>query len=134
MNLGGLFSSKKKSEPQCVLVADDVATIRTIVSSVFRKAEYRVVEARNGDEVITLSREHKPDLIVLDLQMGSRDGLSAIDELLEDGDLQAIPVIVLSGETDLDRVELVKSRANVIDFITKDHLPNVIENLQKHTQ
>ena len=73
-----------------MLVADDVATIRTIVSSVFRPAEYRVLEARNGDEVVAMSRVHRPDLIVLDLQMGNRDGLSAIDELLMDDDLYSI--------------------------------------------
>ena len=115
-----------------MLVADDVATIRTIVSSVFRPAEYRVLEARNGDEVVAMSRVHRPDLIVLDLQMGNRDGLSAIDELLMDDELQAIPVVVLSGEMDSNKIEQVESKANVIDFIAKDHLPNVLENLRKH--
>jgi CheY-like chemotaxis protein len=130
MSLTKIFAKKPKSKK--VIVADDVATIRTIVSSVFRKAEYQTFEARNGDEVLSLARTHKPQLIVLDLQMGSRGGMSAIDELLLDDDLKRIPVVVLSGEKDPKLIERVKAKANVTDYIIKNQLPNVISSLQKH--
>lgn len=130
MNLSKIFN--KKSDNKTVIVADDVATIRTIVSTVFKKANYQTFEARNGDEVISLAREHKPQLIVLDLQMGSRGGMSAIDELLLDEDLKRIPVVVLSGEKDPAVIEHVRDKANVTDYIIKDQLPNVIQSLEKH--
>lgn len=130
MNFSKIFA--KKTETKKVIVADDVATIRTIVSSVFKKAKYQTFEARNGDEVLSLARTHKPQLIVLDLQMGSRGGISAIDELLLDDDLKRIPVVVLSGEKDPKLIEQVKTKANVTDYIIKDQLPNVISSLEKH--
>lgn len=122
----------KKSDKKKVVVADDVATIRTIVSSVFKKADYQTFEARNGDEVVSLSREHKPQMIVLDLQMGSRGGVSAIDELLLDEELKRIPVVVLSGEKDPAIIKQIRDKANVTDYIIKDQLPNVIQSLEKH--
>ena len=125
-----LFSKKPKD--QCVLIADDVATIRTIVSGPFKKAKYRIIEARNGSKVVSFAREHHPDLIVLDLQMGGQDGVSALDELLLDRHLARIPVVVLSGETDTTIIKRAKNRANVVDYIGKENLTQVIENLEKH--
>ena len=130
MNLSKIFA--KKPVVKKVIIADDVATIRTIVSSVFKKAQYQTFEARNGDEVLSLARTHKPHLIVLDLQMGSRGGMSAIDELLIDDTLKHIPVVVLSGEKDPKLIEQIKAKTNVTDYIIKDHLPNVISSLEKH--
>lgn len=130
MNITNLFS--KKPEDRCVLIADDVATIRTIVGGPFKKAKYRIVEARNGDEVVSFAQAHSPDLIVMDLQMGSRGGASALDELLLIKELASIPVVILSGEKDEATIEQIKAKPNVIDYITKDNLPQVIENLGKH--
>jgi len=127
-----LFS--KKPTDQCVLIADDVATIRTIVSGPFKKAKYRIVETRNGDEVVSFSRAHNPNLIILDLQMGNRGGASALDELLLDPKLAQIPIVVLSGEKDETIIQNVKNKDNVVDFISKDNLTQVIENLQKHVK
>lgn len=131
MNLSKMFSNKK-TEKKKAIVADDVATIRTIVTSVFKKADYQTFEARNGDEVLSLARTHSPQIIVLDLQMGSRGGVSAIDELLLDDDLKRIPVVVLSGEKDPAIIEQIRDKANVTDYIIKDQLPNVIKSLEKH--
>ena len=131
MNLSKMFASKATDKKK-VVVADDVATIRTIVTGVFKKAGYQTFEARNGDEVLSLARANDPQLIVLDLQMGSRGGVSAIDELLIDDDLKRIPVVVLSGEKDPAIIEQVRDKANVTDYIIKDQLPNVIKSLEKH--
>lgn len=130
MNLSKFFDKKKAGKS--VIIADDVATIRAISSSVFKKAGYQILEARNGDEVLTQARAHKPNLIVLDLQMGNRGGVSAIDELLLDDDLKHIPVVVLSGEDDPTIINQIKAYANVTDYIVKNQLPNVIESLKKH--
>lgn len=132
MNLSKMFGNKKNAENKKVVIADDVATIRTIVSSVFKKAGYQTFEARNGDEVLSLARTNTPQLIILDLQMGNRGGVSAIDELLLDDDLKRIPVVVLSGEKDPTIIEQVRDKANVTDYIIKDQLPNVIKSLEKH--
>ena len=127
-----LLKSPETSNPKKVIVADDVITIRTIVGKVFKKAEYQVLEATNGQEVIDLAKTQSPDLIVMDLRMAGRDGLSAIYELQMTKDLGQIPIVILSGETDQKVVEKVKSFSNVITFIQKDHLSHVIQELEKH--
>ena len=122
----------KRPKDQCVLIADDVVTIRTIVSGPFKKAKYRIVEARNGDEVVSFTRSHRPDLIILDLQMGSRGGVSTLDELLLDRHLATIPVVILSGEKDTTIIKRAQNKDNVVDYISKDNLTQVIEGLGKH--
>lgn len=124
----------KRPKDQCVLIADDVATIRTIVSGPFKKAKYRIVEARNGDEVVSFTRSHRPDLIILDLQMGSRGGVSTLDELLLDRHLATIPVVILSGEKDTTIIKRAQNKDNVVDYISKDNLTQVIEGLGKHIE
>ena len=130
INLSKMFA--KKPAEKSVIVAEDVATIRSIVCSVFKKAGYHPYEARNGDEVLTLAREHKPQIIILDLQMGSRGAISTIDELLLDDQLKAIPVVILSGEKDPAIIDRLKGKPNVTDYIIKSHLPTVISSLEKH--
>ena len=78
MNLSSLFSKQKQ---RTVSSADDVATIRMIVASVFRKVGLEIIETRNGEEVLVMVKAHPPDLIVLDLHMGIKDGITTLNYL-----------------------------------------------------
>ncbi|MDP6037645.1 MAG: response regulator, partial [Candidatus Latescibacteria bacterium] len=105
------------SEQKCVLVVDDVSTIRAIASSVFTEAGHKVVEARNGPEALDLVRQHHPDLIVTDIIMqGAKQGLDLLAELEQDIALRSIPIVVLSGDTDTETFAQITS-AQVIDCI-----------------
>ena len=124
-----LFARKEKKK--CVLVVDDVSTIRLISAQVFRKAGHEVFEARNGEEALALAREHHPDLIVLDVVMHKKGGVDTLREIRQDSSLKSTPVVMLTGSQDQDVLrELMPLQ--VADFILKDSLENVMEKLQKH--
>lgn len=66
---------------ETVLVVDDQPDIRGLLSEVMRAEGYRVLEASSGDQAVSLTRENTPDLILMDIMMPGRDGLSAVEEI-----------------------------------------------------
>ncbi len=84
---------------ETVLLVDDSRAIRRILASTLVQAGYRVVEASNGEEGLTLAGEEAPDLILLDVDMPVLDGLSTMRLLQADPELSAIPVLFLTART-----------------------------------
>ena len=79
-----------------ILVCDDDPSLRELVRAVLGPS-YRFVEAADGVEALTLAREIRPDLIVLDVMLPELSGIEVLEALrLEEG-LQAIPVIVITA-------------------------------------
>ena len=58
---------------------------------------YRTVQTRNGLEAMDLARQHKPDLILMDIQLPEVSGLEIIKWLKEDDDLHTIPIIAVTA-------------------------------------
>jgi len=80
-----------------VLVVDDDVDIRKVVSKLVEKSGYVAIEAKNGVEGMGKVREHKPDLIILDMLMPKESGVRMYHELKTEESLKDIPVIVLSA-------------------------------------
>ncbi len=101
-----------------MLVADDDRLIRVIVRASLEAEGFRVEEATNGDETISVFCMLQPDLIFLDVIMPGQDGFSICKQIrsMDSGD--AVPIIMMTG---LDDNESVKKayEAGATDFITK---------------
>jgi len=80
-----------------ILVADDKAAGRELVRTVLEKSGYCVVEASDGIEAIRFARETKPDLIILDLHMPGKDGFGVMQELRQDTQFDATPIMALTA-------------------------------------
>lgn len=101
-----------------VLIVDDTAEIRMLLSATLRRAGYVVVEASDGSEVMACVEEQRPDAIILDLMMPNVDGWQALDLLKSTADTRAIPVIissVLRGDEDLAKAR----RMGAHDYVIK---------------
>lgn len=86
-----------------VLVVDDSAAMRSKLTSILKLAGFgTVLEAADGNEAVAAFRDHRPDLITMDLVMPDKDGMEAMAEIL-DIDPKAI-VVVVSSLADDDRV------------------------------
>lgn len=65
-----------------LLVVDDHEVVRRGIASLVAGSDIRLVaEAADGDEATKLARKHKPDVVLLDVRMGGRDGLDAIKQI-----------------------------------------------------
>jgi DNA-binding NarL/FixJ family response regulator len=81
-----------------ILVASDAPSVRAEVGAVVGQADVEVVEIHTGQAVPAAVYEHEPDLLVVDLQMGSMGGMAVCLELrLEEsyGNLPHVPVLML---------------------------------------
>ena len=83
-----------------VLVVDDDASIRELLSTALEDDGYEVVPAMNGADALSVCERWRPDVIVLDLMMPVMDGWTFAKRLHEKDD---IPIVVLSAANDLQR-------------------------------
>jgi DNA-binding NarL/FixJ family response regulator len=82
--------------PTSVVLADDDDRFRALVRSVLEDDGYVVVaEAHDAASALAMTRQHRPDVVVLDLVMQGSKGLSTLHELLADDSTQ--PVLVISS-------------------------------------
>ena len=83
-NFGKTTKPSQKGDPKNLLIVDDEKAIRQMLSLFFTKKGYRVSEASRGEEALEKVQESKPDIVLLDMHMGSGwDGLQTLKKLLE---------------------------------------------------
>jgi two-component system alkaline phosphatase synthesis response regulator PhoP len=80
-----------------VLIVEDEETILELCSTIFKLEGYRVLCARDGEEALRITREHNPDIIVLDIQLPEINGNEVCKSLKSDPTMSHIKVLVLSG-------------------------------------
>ena len=80
-----------------VLVVDDEAPIRTLISNSLREHGYRTVEASDGVEGLRMATELRPAAVVLDIELPALDGTSILQSLRSNPDTSLLPIIGMSG-------------------------------------
>jgi two-component system KDP operon response regulator KdpE len=98
-----------------VLVVEDDADIRAVLTTVLGGETYRVVEAGTAGRGEIEARAHKPDLIVLDLGLPDRDGIDLIRQVRS---YSPVPIVVLSART-LESQKIAALDAGADDFVVK---------------
>jgi len=86
----------KMSTKKTLIIADDEPTIRLLVSSILGK-NYNMLTAADGQEVLDIVSQNKPDLILMDIMMPTMDGYSACASLKKNPRTADIPVVMLTG-------------------------------------
>lgn len=79
-----------------LLIADDSMFQRFQAAKVAQEAGFSVFEAKNGEECLRLAREHKPDALLLDLNMPDPGGLAVLEALSQD--MPTLPVVVITAD------------------------------------
>ena len=107
-----------------VVLADDQALVRAGFRALLDAQPDIVVvgEAANGDEAVALAREHRPDIVLMDIRMPGVDGLAATRRIVEDERLDGVRVVILTT-FDLDEYVFEAIRAGANGFLVKDTEP-----------
>jgi CheY-like chemotaxis protein len=101
-----------------ILIVEDDALNMKLLRSILQLKNFAVLEAENAEVGIQLAREHKPDMILMDIQLPGIDGVEATKLILNDGELKNTPIIAVSSlamQSDKD----VALSAGVKEYITK---------------
>tara|TARA_R100001129_G_C5278253_1_gene236110 strand:- start:734 stop:1174 length:441 start_codon:yes stop_codon:yes gene_type:complete len=121
-----------------VMVVDDSVTVRKVTSRFLLREGFSVITARDGLEAMTLLQEHRPDLMLLDIEMPRMDGFEVARRVKGSSELKQIPIIMItsrSGKKHRDRAfslgvehymgkpyqeqELLKAMANLMPVATE---------------
>jgi len=98
-----------------ILVVDDDAVARDLLSRHLNRAGYRVKAATSGEEAIRMARDIKPDAITLDILMPQMDGWAVLAALKDDPETEKIPITMLSIIDD----RRIGSSLGASDYLTK---------------
>ena len=102
----------------CILVVDDLATNRNLVSRRFKQAGFEVIEAESGPVALDLIGSRAFDLVLLDIIMPEMDGIEVLDRIRAMHSEGSLPVIMLTAKGDsADIVQALKHGAN--DYFVK---------------
>lgn len=82
-----------------ILIADDEAHLRLLVSKTLAEDDYRIVEAVDGQEALTRARKERPNRVALDWMMPRLSGLQVLDALRADPDTASIRVIMRTARS-----------------------------------
>lgn len=108
---------QKKETGKKLLVIDDSDQIRWFLKHVFNK-EYRILEARNGQEGIDVALKEEPNLILCDVMMPVKDGYETCREIKNDPKMAQTPVVMLTAKVESEDV-ITGIEAGADDYITK---------------
>ena len=80
-----------------VLIVEDNELNMKLFHDLLDAHGYRTVQTRNGMEALDLARKHRPDLILMDIQLPEVSGLEVTKWIKEDDDLRSIPIIAVTA-------------------------------------
>ena len=98
-----------------ILVVEDDAPVRNLITTTLKLHDYRFLTAANGDTALIEASSHNPDIILLDLGLPDIDGINIIRQIRT---WSMTPIIVISARSeDTDKIEALDNGAD--DYLTK---------------
>ena len=115
-----------------VLIVEDDLKNQKLFRDILEKVGYKIILASDGEQGVQLAQAEKPDLILMDIQLPVKDGLTATREIKENQQISHIPVWALTAMAMKGDEELVRA-AGCDDYISKPvQLSNLIEKLSTY--
>jgi two-component system, cell cycle response regulator DivK len=84
--------------PQVLVVEDNDRNMK-LFRDVLLASGYRTLEATTGASALAAALEHRPDLVLMDIQLPDIDGIEALDRLRADERTASVPVLALTAQT-----------------------------------
>jgi signal transduction histidine kinase/DNA-binding response OmpR family regulator len=113
-----------------ILVVDDDPAAHDLMQRFLSREGYRVIAAMDGQEGVTLAKQHMPDVILLDIHMPLMNGWEALSLLKSDPGLAKIPVMIVTIEDD----QALGTALGAVDYLLKpvdyDRLLNLLHPYQ----
>jgi len=121
----------RQEEATCILVIDDDASIRDLMTRTLRRENYAVVTAESGEQGLALAREIRPAVIILDVMLPTLDGWSVLTKLKSDPELADIPVVMQSILDEASKGFMLGAAEYLTKPIDRRRVIEVISRLQR---
>ena len=116
---------------EVILVVDDDSANLMLAQKMLGK-EFRIAAANSGKAALRYLEKHKPDLILLDINMPEMDGFETMEQLQGNDSYKSIPVIFLTADKSVE-TETTCFQVGAIDFVGKPFVPEVLLSRVKKT-
>ena len=110
------------NNPPRILIVDDNATNRDILTTRLKAHGYEALQAADGEEALAAVKQHRPDLILLDVMMPKLDGIETCRRLKGDDTLPFLPIILVTARTDSKDI-VAGLEAGADEYLTKPFSP-----------
>jgi len=122
--------------PKKILLVEDEELIIDLLTKKLEREGYQVSIAKDGEEGLSMMKDEKPDLILLDIVMPKMGGFEVMEEMQKDEELKKIPVIVISNSgqpVELDRAKKLGAKDWLIktEFDPREVINKVIKQIGK---
>jgi two-component system cell cycle response regulator DivK len=82
---------------QLILIVEDNEKNLKLARDVLQFSGFQTVEAGTGEAAVSIARERRPDLILMDIELPGIDGITALQQLRADADTAGIPIVALTA-------------------------------------
>jgi DNA-binding response OmpR family regulator len=113
-----------------ILIAEDDADVRQLLTTLLAEEGHEVSVARNGAAALEQIRNNPPDMLILDLMMPQVDGYQVLEELQEMGGLGVRTIVVSArgGEADLERSLALGACHHIVKPLGPEEFLNEVES------
>ncbi len=110
---------------KCILVVEDQEDNRQILRDLLGNAGFDLLEAENGEQALAALASHRPDLILMDIQLPIMDGYEATRRIRANPEMKSIPIIaVTSYALTGDEAKALAAGCNA--YVTKPYSPRAL--------
>ncbi len=117
-----------------VLVVEDNDLSMKLFNDVLQAHGYNVLQAKDGMEGWRMAREHRPDLILTDIQLPGVSGLEVTKRLKADESLKSIPVIAITAFATADHEEKIREGGCDAYIAKPISIPNFLRVVERLTE
>jgi len=125
-----IVNTTTSSHTAKILIVDDEKDILDLLTYNFENDGYQVVRAMDGEAALQVAASERPDLIILDIMMPKKDGVSTCLALREMPGMENVSIIFLTARAE-EYSELAGFEAGADDYITKPIKPRVLRSRVK---
>jgi len=119
-----------------ILIAEDHDHLRLLLSTTLGGPDYRIIEARDGDEAYALALTESPDLLILDWMMPGKTGIQVIEALRREPGVRDVPVILLTARAenaDRNRAATLGVRSYLVKPFSPIELMETVEKILRES-
>ena len=108
MGTSTVYRCRTVKQPPLILVIDDEFDQVRLISSFLKECGYPVLTGMDGSQAVQLALKHKPDLLIMDVNMPLTNGVNALNFLRENQQTAIIPIILLTGQNSAVMVPIIE--------------------------
>ncbi|MEW6066936.1 MAG: response regulator [Nitrospirota bacterium] len=127
-----IYSEQNWFKNKKILVADDNQTFLMYMGILLKRLGFTIIVAESGLEVLKLLKLIEPDIVMLDIRMGTMDGIEVLKSIKEDKQTSHIPVIMASVDANREMIEKCRELGCAAYLSKPIKLDKLYEALEKN--